>query len=703
MRRKILPKCVVPTCLILSILAAECFAGISDQLKQAQDYQNNRQYEQAEAIYQQIVTAFPDTNDALEAQKQLTLIYIATDKQQQADAAFEKLVAGFSKHKGIAEAVWQIAKRYEEPEKYNKAFQLHQYNVKHFPGDLYAMWSQVEVVYHRILNVGLGNADAAFNDLVTIFSDQPTLPKEIFHIAAVYTNIGKADESLPLHQYNISHFPNDINDIYVLISQVDCHILQGDDAAAQAEFDKLISLFSSHPALSEGIWSIGRTYSAVRKFDSAFKVHTYNAEHFPDTELGMCSQVEIVRYHIRNANDAAADAAVDKLLAMFSKQPNLPKEIYQLAVEVNKAGKRERAIRLHQCNVAHFPIDMYAMRSQVEIVYSYIRDGNEPAADAAFNKLLTVFSSQPTLPKKVHEIADAYSIAGRDDKANQLYQYVINLPKADPKSGQSILAKAGMARLNISLGNDAAVQTDVNNLIADFKDNPDLPQAIFTVGDEYYNKTLNNKGEPNLSEAKAKEYYQKALAVWERIITELPKSESIFITHAYCLSAVCYHELGNHEKAIEYFQKVVTDWPDYEYAWSAQYLIGECYEDLQRSGILPASEGSPLMEQAYKAVIEKYPDCSLVGPACLKLGWPRFQKGQWSDAAYYFELFLQKSPSDDPLSSGVLYNLGQAYEQMGKLDLAAEIYRTFIQMSRPTDPRIKTAQALLEKLEGENK
>ena len=58
------------------------FADVSAQLKEAETFQKNGDYGQAEAIYRQIVTDYPGTNDALEAQKQLTLIYIATDRQQ---------------------------------------------------------------------------------------------------------------------------------------------------------------------------------------------------------------------------------------------------------------------------------------------------------------------------------------------------------------------------------------------------------------------------------------------------------------------------------------------------------------------------------------------------------------------------------------------------------------------------------------------
>ena len=105
----------------------------------------NKQYQQAEAIYQQIVTAFPDTNEALEAQKQRTIVYIDTNRQEQADAAFEKLTANFSSHKDIAQAVHDIAYQYRCANKQQKANQIDQYVIDHWPDSDYAVLGQMDI------------------------------------------------------------------------------------------------------------------------------------------------------------------------------------------------------------------------------------------------------------------------------------------------------------------------------------------------------------------------------------------------------------------------------------------------------------------------------------------------------------------------------------------------------------------------------
>jgi len=291
-------------------------------------------------------------------------------------------------------------------------------------------------------------------------------------------------------------------------------------------------------------------------------------------------------------------------------------------------------------------------------VYSHIRDGNDVAANAAFGKLMAAFSEQPTLPKEIYQVGDEYAKAQNYDKAESLYQYVL----ADwPDTEYEMWAKSGMVKLDIYLGNDANVQPALEQLIADFNDQPDLPEAIFVIGEQYYYKGFED---PNkCRKVKSEEDLKKSRDIWERIIAQLPESESIGLKHAQFFSAECYRRLGKYEKAIEYFQAVVDNWPDYQYAWNAQSLIGNCYEKLRNSGKLPESEAVPKMEQAYQAVVEKYPNCSLVTSACLKLGNLNFKRGQKVEAVMYYELFLATA--------------------------------------RPNDPRIESVESYLEELKGE--
>ena len=226
----------------------------------------------------------------------------------------------------------------------------------------------------------------------------------------------------------------------------------------------------------------------------------------------------------------------------------------------------------------------------------------------AVKKLLSEFSGNRYKPRAIHNTAWEYRKAGRYDKADQLYQYVV-----DNQSGNEDMmwVKTGIARLNIALGNDTAVEKTIDILIADFNDHPELATAIFILGEEYYNQAFQYQNKD--SNDQAKERFYKAIALSGRIITELP--ESLITPQAYLLSGECYRHLGRHQEALGCYQRMVGDWPDCEYAWYAYLLIGCTYEQLRDSGAVENSVANAQIRAAYERILQDYPDCPAVRAA----------------------------------------------------------------------------------------
>jgi len=119
------------------------------------------------------------------------------------------------------------------------------------------------------------------------------------------------------------------------------------------------------------------------------------------------------------------------------------------------------------------------------------------------------------------------------------------------------------------LGNDEAVHVIIDGLIADFADNSDLPEAVFKIGHKYYTQARVKGIESG--ESPEEEDLRKAIAVWERIMQELPTSKTT--PEAYYVAGVCYaQELGEYAKGIASFQTIVDNWPRYKYAGRARDL-----------------------------------------------------------------------------------------------------------------------------------
>ncbi len=165
------------------------------------------------------------------------------------------------------------------------------------------------------------------------------------------------------------------------------------------------------------------------------------------------------------------------------------------------------------------------------------------------------------------------------------------------------------------------------------------------VGEQYYYKAFED---PNKClTVKSEESLLKAQAIWERIITWLPVSLPD-TTHAYYFSAASYRKMRQYDNAIADYQYVVDNWPGYEYAYMAQYIIGDCFEGLRDSGSLSPSEANLKMEAAYVAVLENYPDCSLAPHACLKMAQLSLDRQQRLEGITFFELFLKLANPNDP-------------------------------------------------------
>jgi len=328
--------------LLILILAADSPAAHSDQLEQARTLMNNGQYEQAKNIYQQVLAENPGSDEALEAQKQIVIIHIATNNQAEADAAFEQLIAAFSQHKDIAKSVWQIAKQYESKGNRKKAIELHQYNVANFSKDRYAMLSQVEIIKSYIMYGSSTAAAVATDELINKFSDQPTLPQEIYQIARVFSQEKQEEKATKLDKYIIEKYPSSI---YALLSQAYFSIKNGDFNAADAAVNKILNDFTQEPALSKELFQLARKYEALKKYDKAFQLYQHEVEHFPADDIyTMWSQTGIIKCHIRNDNDTAADAAYNKLLTTYSKEPTLPEQIHYVARKYEEHEKYDKAL-----------------------------------------------------------------------------------------------------------------------------------------------------------------------------------------------------------------------------------------------------------------------------------------------------------------------------------------------------------------------
>ena len=286
--------------------------------------------------------------------------------------------------------------------------------------------------------------------------------------------------------------------------------------------------------------------------------------------------------------------------------PALAGEIYRIASYEYWGEKRyEDARRLYKYIVDNLAESEYVILSRGGVIMSDLALGNDGKAQAAIDNLIADSSDNPLIARVVWDTAQVYRELKKYEKAKELYQHVIdNWPEAE----HAISSRMSMAEINIlsliESGKDTAAQAALDRLIDDFKGHPDLPEALFEIGELYYSKSFRHKNEG--LEAEARENFRKAIALWERIITELP--ESTTTAQAYNFIGNGYRQLGEYEMAIEYYTTVIENWPYYMYSSLAQFRIGRCYKHLRNAGVIPEDKANTLIKDAYIRVLENYPD-----------------------------------------------------------------------------------------------
>jgi len=482
-------------------------------------------------------------------------------------------------------------------------------------------------------------------------------------------------------------------------------------ALSQAEIVSLMGksqINLPEPVLAT-LYNIAKKYDGSRKYEEAKGVCELILKQYPNSSYASNAQIYLSKRNILSLIESKdyikAQAELDKVTTDFISHPELAEAMYAIAERYELPGRYEEARSLYEQIVQLYPDSAYAAKARYDgpeiYIFSLIASGKYIEAQQAINKFAADFIDYPRLPGTLYWFAKRLDAAGKYEQARNIYQQVAWEYPDDAHATKALIEVSKVDALTfIESGDDAAAQKVVDNLIADFSGHQGLPDAIFEVADEYYNRAIGHKKEGR--DNQADEFYRKAIAVWEKMIQCLPLSDQ-YTPRAYFASTECYCRLAEYQKAIEYCQKVVANWSDYEYAGDTQFLMGNCYGNLRESGSLPEPEANTQIQQAYRLVLEKYPDCKAAKDASLELGRLNFEKGDWAKAVKYFELCLNKYAENQGPRSIVYPLLGRAYDEMGQSDLAAQAYEEFVKITPPDDHRVRAVQLWLEKLKGMNK
>ncbi|MHC4387745.1 MAG: tetratricopeptide repeat protein [Planctomycetota bacterium] len=392
----------------------ECYANAAADLEHAVEYEQTGNCEQAAAIYQAIADDHPGTGDALEAQKRLTIVYIAWDKQAEADAAYQELLAKYSEQEHLAKAVDHVADKYRQLAKYEKAREVYQYIVDHWPEAGHAVDSQRGVV---ISSIRLGDESAARTAIARLLADFPAdqdVADVIYEIAEEYLRSGKTPEALRSYQRAVTNWSRSEDAMWAWAAVARLNIVLGDGAGAESAVEKLIYGFSSSSDIAKALDHIADQYRDRQKYSQARQLYQYIVNTWPDPQYAMEPQRSVVLSNIALGDDANAQASLNELITRFSDEPRLPKMLYEIALGYEQAGRYDNARAVYKQIIQRHSDSSETLNIPLEIrradTLSLAEAGDDSGAGDEVDNLIADFSGHEYLPTVVHEIAVQYHL-----------------------------------------------------------------------------------------------------------------------------------------------------------------------------------------------------------------------------------------------------------------------------------------------------
>jgi len=476
------------------------------------------------------------------------------------------------------------------------------------------------------------------------------------YIDGVLEAAKRADKSIDVSDYNVCIGANaqvpgrEWNGLIDDVRIYNYALLQAEIVSIMGENE--INLLSRFPAT---LYDIAKRYDGLEKIEEAKGVCQLILQQHPNSPSASGAQLYLARRNImsniKSKNYTEAQAELDTIIADFNDHPDFAASLCAIAQSYEWPRKFEKAESLYERAAKLDPNDPYVIKAKFNWpklhIFSLIKSEDYNDANVAIDKFNSDFDKHLALPDVVYWFAKEFEAAKVYGKAKDIYQKVVSQYPKSTHAAQALLQASKVDVLSlIESGDDDEVHRALDTLIVDFNYHPDLPETVFEIGEKYYYKAFEDP--KKCAKVKSEENLYKSKDIWVRIVEQWPQSKSIGLKHAQYFTAVCYRRFGEYEKAITNYQKVVDNWPDYQYAWSAQYLIGSCYEKLKYYNSLPESEADPKIEEAYKAIVEKYPDSAMVPTASLKLGHLNLKRGQKIEAVIYFELFLATARPNDP-------------------------------------------------------
>jgi TolA-binding protein len=188
---------------------------------------------------------------------------------------------------------------------------------------------------------------------------------------------------------------------------------------------------------------------------------------------------------INNGNLSDANSLVVQIMALPA---NTDKGIalQQIAGAYQNAGQADKAISISGYVLQNWPKESFAVWAGMSMAISQIDKGNTTDSEATITRMLSDYADNADLPTVLCVIADTYSWRKKFDRAENLYGIITNQFPNTPSASKAKIAIVAVNALSLIEDKKTSLAKEQMQLmITDFNDQPDLYPILFRIGQEF--------------------------------------------------------------------------------------------------------------------------------------------------------------------------------------------------------------------------
>ncbi len=522
------------------------------------------------------------------------------------------------------------------------------------------------------------DANAAVDKLIADYIDNARLASTLVGTAGQYAWDRKYTIAGRLYGAVIDTHPNNPFTTKARLGLARVNVLtlieQKKYQLAQEQVESMAADFNSESELAVALFHIGKEFTWQHRYSEAKDTFAL----LIDKPLSDSFSREVRLWSARvnvcsligpstssgQVKDTEVVTAIDKLMTDFAGDAGLAEAVYWISKEyewkkgttINRIGWYDTPNSVYQKIMQEFGDSPYGQEAQWDQkrlahrmkIFKLISEPNQAPIDAAIEAMATDLKGRPELAGELYWVACGYEEhADKLQQAKEIYERVVqDCPGTDEADRAALDVRRRILCDVLDSGDVNSAYMLLDTFIADFKQNIYAGDCLGRVVMGCYKRAVELRGQKQT--VKEMLYHEVAANIWERMQKENLQivNDAVYL---YFYVAINYHEMDRWADAINNYQKVLDDWPDFEFACDIKAAIAACYELLRDKEGVPKEEINPLIEQAYKAVLADAAGCFMTKDTAYKLAGMLLDKGDKTCAIKYYQNFLELSdPNVDP-------------------------------------------------------